>query len=195
MGFDVYGLNPINKLNVERPIFPEGFSDLSEEAKEAYWIELDAYEKAVPGNYWRSNVWWWRTLWAYTCEVCQDVMTVKHMDAGADNSGNTVPKTTAVKMVRKLKKAEKNKYHEEYEKNHTKWMNQLPEENCHCCDGTGLRNDKLGREARKEDPNYTCNGCRGKGTTKSFMANYPFKAEVAVQFRKFIEESGGFQVC
>lgn len=32
-------------------------------------------------------------------------------------------------------------------------------ETCPICNGTGLRNDKLGKEARKKDPAYTCNGC------------------------------------
>lgn len=36
-------------------------------------------------------------------------------------------------------------------------------ESCQWCGGTGKRNDKLGREARKADPKYTCNGCDGKG--------------------------------
>jgi hypothetical protein len=31
--------------------------------------------------------------------------------------------------------------------------------NCEQCNGTGFRNDSLGRAARLEDPTYTCNGC------------------------------------
>jgi hypothetical protein len=34
---------------------------------------------------------------------------------------------------------------------------------CSCCNGTGLRNDELGREHRKVEPGYKCNGCEGKG--------------------------------
>lgn len=36
-------------------------------------------------------------------------------------------------------------------------------EKCFICRGTGMRNDDLGKKARKEDPSYTCNGCGGKG--------------------------------
>ena len=36
-------------------------------------------------------------------------------------------------------------------------------ETCKQCNGTGLRNDKIGREERERDPAYTCNGCSGKG--------------------------------
>jgi hypothetical protein len=37
-------------------------------------------------------------------------------------------------------------------------------ETCEQCNGTGKRDDKLGRELRKKEPGYTCNGCAGKGT-------------------------------
>jgi hypothetical protein len=36
-------------------------------------------------------------------------------------------------------------------------------ETCRLCDGTGMRNDALGRQARAANPEYTCNGCSGKG--------------------------------
>ena len=194
MGFDVYGLNPINTMGIEKPVHPTGLWDAPKEVQNTHWKAVDAYAKAVPGDYWRSNVWWWRTLWTYTCEVCQDVMSDKHMDAGSSNDGMTVPKTTAIRMAKKLKKAEDSGVHTKYEKNHTKWMKALPKEKCFICDGVGLRMDNLGMDERKKDPTYKCNGCQGEGYKRSFMANYPFKAEVAVDFRKFIEQSGGFQV-
>lgn len=34
---------------------------------------------------------------------------------------------------------------------------------CEVCDGTGRRNDVIGRQARQQDPSYTCNGCDGAG--------------------------------
>jgi hypothetical protein len=36
-------------------------------------------------------------------------------------------------------------------------------ETCNLCHGTGKRDDKLGQQFRKENPNFTCNGCAGKG--------------------------------
>ena len=41
-------------------------------------------------------------------------------------------------------------------------------EECWVCNGTGKRNDKLGKEARAKDPSYTCNGCDGKGKSVKF---------------------------
>lgn len=34
---------------------------------------------------------------------------------------------------------------------------------CWICGGTGKRDDELGRKAREENPEYTCNGCSGTG--------------------------------
>lgn len=36
-------------------------------------------------------------------------------------------------------------------------------EECFICRGTGRRDDALGQEARSRNPEYTCNGCDGKG--------------------------------
>ena len=43
------------------------------------------------------------------------------------------------------------------EKNPDNW------ETCWLCQGTGMRNDALGKQARDADPTYTCNGCGGEG--------------------------------
>lgn len=32
-------------------------------------------------------------------------------------------------------------------------------ETCFLCQGTGIRNDELGRQHREKNPEYTCNGC------------------------------------
>lgn len=32
-------------------------------------------------------------------------------------------------------------------------------EKCDLCNGTGLRNDRIGQDARAKDPSYTCNAC------------------------------------
>lgn len=47
------------------------------------------------------------------------------------------------------------------------------QEECPLCKGTpGFRNDKLGKEHRKENPKYTCNGCDGKGIRPKFAGHF-----------------------
>ena len=37
------------------------------------------------------------------------------------------------------------------------------QERCFLCNGTGKRDDDLGKQTRKNNPEYTCNGCGGSG--------------------------------
>lgn len=45
-------------------------------------------------------------------------------------------------------------------------------ETCHLCAGSGLRNDQLGRDQRARDPEYTCNGCGGKGAAIAWPTSW-----------------------
>ena len=44
---------------------------------------------------------------------------------------------------------------------------------CWLCNGTGFRNDELGRKWRESDPEYTCNGCQGKGEHQAWPTEWP----------------------
>jgi len=47
-------------------------------------------------------------------------------------------------------------------------------EPCWLCKGTGKRDDEGGRQARAQNPNYTCNGCDGKGkSVKHQLKRFP----------------------
>ena len=80
MGMDVHGLNPKQNRKLEEfPVFhkykkmddDDKFNekwdelDANQELKQQYFSESDDYEKANPGYYFRSNVWWWRPLWDF----------------------------------------------------------------------------------------------------------------------------------
>lgn len=43
---------------------------------------------------------------------------------------------------------------------------------CFLCKGTGKRDDELGYRARQADPNYSCNGCGGKGKSVKFSSEW-----------------------
>ena len=45
-------------------------------------------------------------------------------------------------------------------------------EACFICGGTGVRSDALGREHRKQNPGYTCNGCGGKGKSVKHASHW-----------------------
>lgn len=60
------------------------------------------------------------------------------------------------------------------------WSDYDPEkdpanhEECWLCQGTGIRDDTIGRRHREQYPEYTCNGCEG-GPTPGTAVKFPTK--------------------
>ena len=108
-------------------------------------------------------------------------------------TGHVISKIKAKKIAARLRKVDKDL--EDHQINHEKRKKDLPDEECDLCDGTGRRNDDIGVSARNADPDYTCNGCNGKGTRRPFAASYPFDANNVREFEKFCNYSGGFDIC
>ena len=82
-----------------------------------------------------------------------------------------------------------------YESEYKAYLKSLPREDCNICEGTGVREDEIGREAREKDEEYKCNGCLGEGKRDNFGTHYPFESEEVIRFAEFCKESGGFEIC
>lgn len=54
-------------------------------------------------------------------------------------------------------------------------------ETCWLCKGGGMRNDALGREDRRTNPAYTCNGCDGTGKMVKFPTKWEDVGNIAVR--------------
>jgi len=154
MGFDVYGLSP--KINTKKPESVSKYENndgwvqwqsMDRKDTEEYFQADQKYKSDNPGIYFRSNVWWWRTLWDYTCEVCYDILSEDDINGGQFNDGHKLSKTKVNKMVKAMKEAETDGFLNEFESN-------VPKE-----------------------------------------TSYPFSVDVAIEFRKFLEESGGIEIC
>lgn len=190
MGYDVYGLNP--KENTPKPaVLNEEPWKMEEDKRKEYFEASDKWETENPGTYFRNNVWWWRPLWNYVCEVCEDVMSPEDMNAGGSNSGHKISEPTVDRMVEKLVVEIALDNHKKHEKAYMEEIKNLPEEDCTICDATGKR---------KEPPlsgagDTHCNGCNGTGKKKAWESNYPFSAENVEEFVSFLSESGGIEIC
>jgi len=186
MGFDLYGLNP--KGDIPKPVITN-WQD--EEQTKAYF----AYQDNTPGSYFRTNVWFWRPLWQYVTVTCDDILTEKDMESGEFNDGHRISKTKANRIASRLKKLDKDGSTMKYELGYKEYTKSLPKEECDKCKGIGERRDEIGKQARKKDPSYSCNGCSGKGQKNNFGASYPFESDVVMRFAEFCEQSGGFEIC
>ena len=172
MGFDLFGNNPMDYNDNDYPMltkwesksWDERKDEMNDKEEKQYWKEMSLRDSET-GSYFRSNVWWWRRLWDFTIQVCDEVLTEDDKTAGDDNSGQCIDTQTAAKMVPLMRQAIKNKDHEDYEASVTESNAKVERE-----DNGHIKNDE------------------------DFWANYGFSAEFFEEFTTFVERSGGFTV-
>lgn len=190
MGFDLHGLQPNNPYNIQRPVIDWDIIH-TEDEKDTYFNNLEAYKQAVKGDYFRMNVWWWRPLWNFVCLHCDDILSEKDIDCGSYNDGHIICKTKAKKVASRLRKMLKNGNVKHYEDDYRQSLEEIPMEECTICSGTGRR-----AEPPLSGPGeLPCNACNEIGEVRSFMCSYPFTEEGLKEFAVFCEESGGFDIC
>ena len=186
MGYDIYGLNP--RQHKEKPeILNKSYGDLDKEEQEIYWDVKNEYEKETPGVYFRNNVWWWRPLWEYIINIAGNLLTPAQIQGGYENSCTQIPENITRAISRRLSHEISSGNHKKYEKEYRKYISELPLEDCQYCETTGQR--------QWDDGPEDCNACSGRGQRESFAASYPFDAENVENFRIFLEQSGGIEIC
>ena len=115
MGFDVKGVNPkINTKDDEFPLlekynwnnfdnFQDKYKAMEENnEKDEYWEQYEAHQAANPGVYFRNNVWWWRPLWDFVCNNCQDILSKEDMENGSFNNGYEINESKSNKIAKRL---------------------------------------------------------------------------------------------
>ena len=150
-------------------------------------VKGDTPQDESPGHYFRNNIWWWRPLWEYTSLTCSDILTDEDIDNGHSNSGHKISKSKAVKMRNRIDNLDEKGYIKLEVDRHQKEIDDAPMDDCPYCNGTGERDfdGELGK----------CNACDGVGRVKPFWVNYPFTRENVMEFRNFLDQCGGFQIC
>jgi hypothetical protein len=206
MGYDLYGINP--QSNTEEPEIIQQFSDdkgwakwdeMTEDDKERYFKAKDEHQTENPGEYFRANVWYWRPIWNFVCEACDDFMTSNDMDAGCSNSGDRISKTKALRMARRLDKLEKDGFIarweevmlEPYEKAqaHNKIVRQEMKE------FQDKMKEKYGDIAPKDYPKKEYKKWEKIYAKEDWTASYPPSRKAILEFSRFCRQSGGFEIC
>ena len=160
MGFDLYGQNP---------------------------TEEETKKDRGKGAYFRNNVWWWRPLWDYVCDVCDDIITEEDHKRGCYNDGWLIDDTKAKRIATQLNILINNGSVKKYEEDYKKELNELPLVECPTCNGKGVRDDEIVKG--------NCNGCGGIGKKDDWALSYPFESDNVQEFADFCENSGGFEIC
>ena len=127
MGFDLRGLSPDNPQEIQRPVIDWDDEPTSQEQTEYFKI-LEAYRKAVPGDYFRNNVWWWRPLWQCIGSSCDDILSEDDITGGYFNDGHTISKEQAVAIAERMKSLIENGTINDYKLEYDKSFTALPED-------------------------------------------------------------------
>ena len=136
------------------------------------------------GEYFRNNVWWWRPLWMYVCDMCPTILNNNDKERGTYNDGHFINADKAKRIAIRLEHLCNQGEVKKFEIDRKFMLDNLPDIECKICHGSGKRNDEVVQG--------TCNGCEEKGTVRPWDCSYPFSEKNVKDFAKFCRESGGF---
>jgi hypothetical protein len=199
MGFDLYGMNPYNPKKAIKPKLDWDKPTTDAQRKE-HFKKLDEYEKEVVGDYFRSNVWWWRPLASYVINYtgCVDE---NDAEMWSTNDGHEVDHETAQQIHNQLQvlieSGHTQKFQDDYEKERKiaeEHNDKVEKELKKFCDSVEKKlgktnlapNDFPKADKEKWDKIYN---------KRKWSASYPFSVENVKEFAEFCRFSGGFKIC
>ena len=199
MGFDLYGMNPYNPNKAVKPKMDWDKPTTEEERKE-HFKKLDEYEKEVVGDYFRSNVWWWRPLASYVINYtgCVDE---NDAEMWGTNDGHEVDNETAQQIHNQLQvlieSGHTQKFQDDYEKERVKaekHNDKVEKELKKFCDSV---EKKLGKTnlAPNDFPKADHDEWERIYHKRKWNASYPFSVDHVKEFAEFCRFSGGFKIC
>jgi len=152
---------------------------------------MDVYgqnPKNKSGEYFRNNVWWWRPLAIYVCNIAPDI--TNHCENWQTNDGDGLNETRSIQLAKKIKKDIASGTASIYEQTYQNRMQDMPDEKCTFCNGTGYRKNLPGYGGETKP----CNGCDGVGQVRPIDTEYPFELSNVKEFANFLENCGGFEI-
>lgn len=209
MGFDLYGENPkvakgFSDEKAERyeELCAMSFKDREKQGLDCeYWELQTEWENNNPGSYFRNNVWWWRPLWQFTCEHCEDILSVEDMNGGSFNDGHIITEDKAIAIAERLKEALEQPETQIYLDNHMKAMekakkhNEMIEQEKKALDeiAVAITGDK--DIAPNDYPKDLKKKFDELMDQRDWASSYPISRENIKNFAIFAEQSGGFSIC
>ena len=185
MGFDIHGVNPVmraideSKYKTFNKYNPMGFADRmeifndKEGLEKKFYTEMSEREEENPGIYFRNNCWWWRPLWIYVCNECDDILDVGDIEHGGYNDGHLITEDKACAIAKRLFELIDSGEVKGYEDFHSKQAD----------------------EAKAVNERYLADGGKKYGDGWNWAESYPFSVDNVRDFATFCSESGGFEIC
>jgi hypothetical protein len=165
---------------------------------------MDVYG-ANPGTYFRRNVWGWHPLAEFCISLAPDITAA--CEQWHSNDGDGLDAAHSLALARELREALTDGRAAAYVATRDHALKALPDERCHICGGTGIRNDERGRQMGQDirvideagHPRHGqtgwCNGCDGRGAVRPWPTCYCLEVSDIAEFAAFLEACGGFEIC
>ena len=204
MGVDCYGFNPVIKEGSSEP--KDEWENLkTEKEKLAYHEAREKYLQENKGVYFRNNWWYWRPMWDFVNEKCNDLIDEELYDKGHGNDGE-VDQELAIDISKRILTKEvldeAKRKQEEYDKDAKpkQEFNELLSKAGH------LYFDEIIKPMYPDKKNFTPadlekldKDAYKKWATLIFdlqygETNYPFRWENVKEFGEFCAQSGGFEI-
>lgn len=147
--------------------------------------------------YFRANVWSWHPLWNFCCSIAPFLISKELADAGHLNDGAGLDGPGSAKLAGCLEALHESGDLKRWIDNNNAKLAALPRVTCGWCGGTGKRTDEIGMMLRRDDPNFSCNACRGKGDCPHFDSWYTSDLNHWLEFVTFLRKCsalGGFRI-
>ena len=206
MGFDLYGEKPIENEFEHQERWDELSSMSYEEREEKnlddeYYTLMSKYEDINPGAYFRNNVWWWRPLWSFVCENCEDILTEKDMNNGCYNDAHIISRRKAEAIAVRLEEVIESEETKMWIKEHEDNLQQAKRNNKQV--EAELEELKKLVEVETGNPDIYPAIYPDKFKKKydeiydrrDWASSYPFSKDNVINFIKFARQSGGFSIC
>jgi hypothetical protein len=133
------------------------------------------------GRRFRNNIWGWRPLADYICEVAPDI--AQHCRSWHTNDGDGLDADRALQLADRLQAELGSGRTAHYAQIRASRLEAVPNEPCDICHGTGARTD-----------GNQCPACGGTGYVRPWETVYPFAVENVAEFIAFLRACGGFQI-
>ena len=203
MGFDLHGERPTIKEGTVKPK-EINWDTATQEEKEAYWEAQDKFREANPGDYFRANVWGWRPIWNFVCEMCPDILTQDEFEKGHYNDNHLIEEDRAKDIAKRLREKmdlarDRQKKYEAEAPNKEKFNTMLenaatfifekiskPKSELITCPGDMQIHDPENYKRWETLTHYD--------NIKFDEMSYPIDADFIEKFANFAEHSGGFRI-
>jgi hypothetical protein len=108
---------------------------------------MDVYGKAPTdpkGEYFRNNVWWWRPLADYVCDIAPEITSA--CELWHSNDGDGLDAEASIQLADRLDAEIASGRTKEFQLGYERNRQAIPREKCELCGGTGIRTDSIGVE-------------------------------------------------